>query len=50
VALALLEGKEITDGMDLGVPGYEKIMLKGKVIYGQAWVDVTKENMDKYSF
>jgi simple sugar transport system substrate-binding protein len=50
VALTLLEGKEITDGMDLGVPGYEKIMLKGKVIYGQAWVDVTKENMDKYSF
>ena len=50
VALTLLEGKEIPDGMDLGVPGYEKIMLKGKVIYGQAWVDVTKENMDKYSF
>jgi hypothetical protein len=24
--------------------------VKGDVIYGSAWVDVTKENMDKYKF
>jgi len=50
IAVMLLNGEKITDGMDLGVPGYNKIKLDGKVIYGQAWVDVTKENASKYPF
>jgi simple sugar transport system substrate-binding protein len=40
----------VTDGMDLGLPGYEKITLDGKVIYGQAWVNVNKDNMADYPF
>jgi simple sugar transport system substrate-binding protein len=50
VATMALEGKKVTDGMDLGVEGYEKVVLKGHVITGQAWVDVTKDNMAKYPF
>ena len=50
VAQMLVDGKKIADGDNLGVPGYEKISIDGKVIYGQAWVDVTKENMSKYPF
>lgn len=50
VALMLLQGKKIEEGMDLGVPGYEKIRLVGKVIYGSAWVDIDKNNMDQYPF
>lgn len=50
VAAMAIEGKPVTDGMDLGVEGYNKIRLDGKVIYGQAWVDVTKENMGEYEF
>lgn len=50
IGMMVSSGQEIKDGMDLGVPGYNKVMLKGRVIYGQAWVDVTKENMDKYPF
>jgi simple sugar transport system substrate-binding protein len=50
VAVDKLEGKPITDGMDLGVTGYDKVALKGHVIYGQAWVDVTKDNMKDYPF
>lgn len=50
VAAMAIEGKPVTDGMDLGVEGYSKIRLDGKVIYGQAWVDVTKENMGEYKF
>ena len=50
LAVMLLEGKDVTEGMDLGVPGYNKIIKDGKVLYGSAWVDVTKENMDKYDF
>lgn len=50
VALMVLQGQKIEDGMDLGVPGYEKIKLVGKVIYGSAWIDITKDNMDQYPF
>lgn len=44
------QGKPITDGMDLGVSGYNKVILDGKKIFGAAWVDVTKENMGDYNF
>lgn len=50
VASMAIEGKEITDGMDLGVEGYNAIKLDGKVLYGQAWVDVTTDNMNDYDF
>jgi simple sugar transport system substrate-binding protein len=46
----LLKGEEVKDGTNLGITGYESIKLDGKVFYGQAWVDVTKENADKYPF
>ncbi|MHB8276697.1 MAG: substrate-binding domain-containing protein [Candidatus Humimicrobiaceae bacterium] len=53
VAYELLKGNEITEGMDLGRPGYESITIKEnkfgeKVIYGSAWKDVTLENIDEY--
>ena len=53
VAWQLLQGNEITEGMDLGRPGYDNITIKEnefgeKVIYGSAWVDVTLENIDEY--
>ena len=50
LAVMLINGDKVTDGMDLGVEGYEKLALDGKVLYGQAWVDVTKENMAEYPF
>jgi simple sugar transport system substrate-binding protein len=50
LALMLIQGGKVTDGMDLGVPGYNKIKLSGKVIYGSAWLDMDKNNMDKYAF
>lgn len=50
VARRVLNGEEIQSGDDLGVPGYEDVRLDGKVIYGQAWVEVTEENMDEFPF
>jgi len=55
VALKMIKGEEIKDGMDLGVPGYEKIKLvKGvngvMVIYGSAWIKMDAKNMDQYPF
>lgn len=55
IALKVLKGEKITDGMDLGVPGYEKIKLvKGvngvPVIYGSAWLEMDKNNAGDYNF
>ena len=53
IALRLLEGKTLADGIDLGMPGYRAIRQdpnKPILFYGSAWVDVTKENMDDYDF
>ena len=50
LAVMVMNGDDVTDGMDLGLPGYEKIALDGKVLYGQAWVNVNKDNMADYPF
>jgi len=50
LAVMLLNGEQPSEGMDLQIPGYEKVTLDGKVIYGQAWVDVTKDNAKDYPF
>jgi simple sugar transport system substrate-binding protein len=50
VAQMALQGKKVEDGMDLGVDGYRNIKLEGKVIYGSAWLDITRENMSQYPF
>lgn len=50
VGVKVKEGAEITKGMDLGVPGYENINVDGKVIYGNAWIDIDLKNMDDYNF
>lgn len=50
LAVKVLNGEEITDGLDLGVPGFEECTLNGNIIYGKAWVDVTKDNMADYNF
>jgi simple sugar transport system substrate-binding protein len=45
-----LAGETIENGADLGIEGYNDVKLDGKVVYGQAWVDVTADNMDEYDF
>ena len=50
VAQMVMDGEKVTDGMDLGLQGYESVALEDKVIYGQAWVNVNKENMADYPF
>jgi simple sugar transport system substrate-binding protein len=48
IALAqkVLDGEKIESGLDLGIEGYSNLTLDGKVLTGQAWVDVTKDNVD----
>ncbi len=50
LAVMVLEGQEVTAGIDLGVPGYNNLSLEGRVLTGQAWVHVTAENVDQYDF
>lgn len=50
-----LNGEEIKNGMDLGVPGYENVTVTegpgdGVIVRGQAWVDVDASNWKDYPF
>jgi simple sugar transport system substrate-binding protein len=52
-AYKMLKGEKIEEGMNLGRPGYEKIIIKKNkdgvpVIYGQAWMDVNKDNLKEW--
>ena len=49
MAKAALDGT-VEDGMNLNVPGYEKISEQDGIYYGDARIDVTKDNMDDYDF
>jgi simple sugar transport system substrate-binding protein len=55
VAQMVLDGQEVTDGMDLGVPGYNAVSVidgpgEGKVVYGEAYVFVDATNLADYPF
>jgi simple sugar transport system substrate-binding protein len=50
LAVMALDGETITDGTDLGAPGYTNIKVQEKVLFGSAMIDVTKENMADYNF
>lgn len=50
LAVKVLNGEEIKDGLNLGIPGFEDCTVKDKMVFGSAWVDVTKDNMASYDF
>jgi simple sugar transport system substrate-binding protein len=50
VATMLLDGQEVKEGMDLGLDGYRNVTIDGKVISGNAWHDVTVDNMAGWDF
>jgi simple sugar transport system substrate-binding protein len=55
VAQMVLEKKAITNGMNLGIKGYEKVSVtkgpgSGKIIRGSAFVDVDKSNYKNFPF
>jgi simple sugar transport system substrate-binding protein len=50
LAIMVLRGEAITEGMNLGIPGYTHITLENNIIYGSAWIDVTRDTMAQYQF
>ncbi len=52
-----VDGKQIEDGADLGITGYNKNKVtvskgpgKGVIVLGTGWVDVDKTNYKQYNF
>jgi simple sugar transport system substrate-binding protein len=50
VARRITNHEPINDGDDLKAPGYGKVSIVGKDIYGDAWIDADKTNVDAYSY
>jgi simple sugar transport system substrate-binding protein len=50
IAYKILKGETIETGMDLGKPGYEKVAVDDGIIYGNAPLVLTKDNVDDYPF
>ena len=44
VAKIIAEGGTVSTGDNLGAVGYENVIVDGKVIYGNAWLDFTVDN------
>lgn len=53
LAVKILRGDKIENGLNLGVKGYENMQFaegSGKVLLGSGWVVITKENVDSFGF
>ena len=53
IAYKVLKGEDISAGMDLGLPGYGSVTIEENehgvpVVFGEAWVDVNKGNLDDW--
>lgn len=50
VGVMVKEGKKVETGANLGVPGYENVVVEESNIFGKAWIDVTLDNINDYNF
>jgi len=50
LALHILRGGQISQGMDLDAIGYQNLTMDGLNLFGSAWVHVTRENMHEWDF
>lgn len=50
LAVAMYNGTEVTSGMDLGIDGYNKVTITGTLVQGDAWIAITKDNVDSFTF
>ncbi|MDO4259775.1 MAG: autoinducer 2 ABC transporter substrate-binding protein [Actinomycetaceae bacterium] len=53
LATKVLKGEEIKDGVNLGVKGYEEMHFNKdnpKVLEGNGWITITKDNVDDLGF
>lgn len=53
LATKILDGEAIEDGVNLGVKGYEEMHFSEgstKVLEGNGWIQITKDNVDSFGF
>ena len=50
IALKLINGEEVGAGTDLGVEGYNNLTQDGRVLFGDAAVYLTVENLADFVF
>ncbi|MFK4790095.1 autoinducer 2 ABC transporter substrate-binding protein [Microbacterium sp. ZW T5_56] len=53
LATKILDGEKVADGIDLGVKGYEDMKFSpgsDKILEGNGWVVINKENVDDFGF
>jgi len=50
IAYKMLKGEAMEDGVDLEKDGYNSIIVKDGIIYGDAALTFTKDNIDNYNF
>ncbi len=50
LCVKVLNGEEISNGVNLTPDGYQNLTVNGNIINGSAWIDVDKNNMSDYDF
>ncbi len=50
LAEKILNDEKIESGLDLGVEGYTNLQLNGKILVGEGWITIDKENVDSFGF
>ncbi|HBR03092.1 MAG TPA: autoinducer 2 ABC transporter substrate-binding protein [Ruminiclostridium sp.] len=53
MAVKVLKGEKIQDGVDLGIEGYNELHFKkgsDKVLEGKGWIVINAENVDSFGF
>jgi|BioPla2DNA2_1021312.scaffolds.fasta_scaffold01023_3 simple sugar transport system substrate-binding protein len=50
IARMVLDGEKVETGTDLGLEGYDNLVLEDKTLTGQAWITITKDNVDEFNF
>lgn len=53
LAVKVLNGEKIENGLDLGIEGYQNLKFKegsDKVLEGQGWIVINAENVDSFGF
>jgi simple sugar transport system substrate-binding protein len=50
LAKKILDKQPISNGINLGRKGYEKMILKGNLLIGSGWITLDKNNIDDFDF
>jgi len=53
MAVAILKGQKVTNGLDLKAPGWNSMQFASgstKVMQGKGWITITKDNADTFGF